>query len=360
MRIAFDARHVGRGLGIATFATSLATALIETGEVELTWLGDPGLAPAGVRRSVRVDRLPYPVLDGLPGRALVARLGVELIHFTGNTGWARPGPVPSVLTLHDLMFLRTDLRVRRWRQKLGHRYERWLIERCARAAGSVAVPTETVAAEVAAWSAGEVRPLVILEGVEAPPPDVGPPPHSGAYLLAFAARDPRKRTADVVAAWRAVGDPGLKLRLLARAGLPAGLATQLEPDVAAGRVELLSDLPRPALWGQLAGAVALAFPSDDEGFGLPVLEAMSVGTPVLAGVAAATREVGGDAIAILDPGDIPGSLAAAVRRIRDDGAYADGLVARGRARAAEFTWPAAARHYLELYRSTIASGRRRP
>src|SRR5947208_877696 len=92
MRIAFDGRNASRGLGQSTFIVALATELVASGKVELVWLGDPGTAPRGVAGVVRVDRLPYPALDGALGRALARRLGVELIHFTGNTGWGRHGP----------------------------------------------------------------------------------------------------------------------------------------------------------------------------------------------------------------------------------------------------------------------------
>src|SRR4051812_29764734 len=103
MRLALDARHAARGLGISTFIVHLAEQLLVSGEVEVIWLGDPSSAPRGITSAVRVDRLPYPVLDGPAGRALARATGADLIHFTGNTGWGRSGPIPSVLTLHDLI-----------------------------------------------------------------------------------------------------------------------------------------------------------------------------------------------------------------------------------------------------------------
>ena len=181
------------------------------------------------------------------------------------------------------------------------------------------------------------------------------------YLVAFAGRDPRKRTADAVAAWRTLAaggaGPPLGLRLLASAGLPAGMRKALAPEIAAGRVAILEHVSRERLWSELRGATALVYPSGDEGFGLPVLEGMAAGTPVLAGLAPATREVGGDALVALDPADVPGSIVAAVRRLSGEPAYRDELVARGRERAAAFSWRRTATAYVELYRAVIEQRR---
>jgi len=360
MRVALDARHAGRGLGIANFLSCLARELVALGDVELIWLGDPKLAPETGARSVPVGHLPYPMLDGPLGRALARRLRPDVIHFTGNTGWGRPGPVPSVLTIQDLIFMAAAGRGRSARQVVGHAYEHWLIPRAARAADILAVSSETIAGQVRTQLGGELTPRVVPYGV-ATPPATARGPHAAPYLLAFAGRDPRKRTADVVAAWRALAAGGtdapplaLELRLLAAAGLPPSLRKSLGPDIARGSVVILEHVPRERVWSELAGATALAYPSTDEGFGLPVLEGMAAGTPVLSGLAPATREVGGEAIVKLDPRDISGSIAAAVRRVHADPRHARAIADRGRARAATFTWRRTAEGYRDLYREAIA------
>lgn len=351
MRIAFDARHAGRGLGIATFVINLGQALVELGSADLIWLGDPALAPLGIEQIARSDQLPYPMLDGPLGRLFLRHLGADVVHFTGNTGWGRPGPLPTVLTLHDLIFLSTGLRGRSMRQLAGHRYERWMVRHALAAATVLAVPSLVVAQEVADRFPATQPAHVVYEGVTAPtqprPPKRDPP-----YIVAFAGRDPRKGTADVVAAWRIVGTP-LRLRLLAGGGLAPDLREQLLPDVESGAVEILPHLPRRALWEVLGGALALAYPTSAEGFGLPVLEAMAVGTPVLTGLAAATREIGADAIVALDAHHVPESIAAAIKRLQVDSAYAQAVVARGCARARQFSWRRTAQRYEELYREAM-------
>lgn len=380
LALLYDARLARRGLGISTFVIQLARALVATAEVELIWLGDPALAPAGTARAVRVDRRPYPLLDGPAGRALARRTGAELIHFTGNTGWGRPGPVPSVLTLHDLIFLDSGVQSRSARQIIGHRYERRLVPRALAAADVLIVPSHAVATQVRARLGVSSAPQVVHEGVTVPEGQIAPgkppvpegsnkpavpgvpvratrtagPGSNAPYLVAFAGRDPRKQTAAVVSAWRSLAASPLHLQLLAAGGMPAGLRESLEPELASGTVEIHPHLPGERLWPILQGALALVYPSRDEGFGLPVLEGMAAGTPVLSGIAPATREIGGTAILQLDPADVTGSIVATVRHLLTDPGEAETVRARGIARVGEFTWEATAAGYLRAYHEATA------
>ncbi len=365
MRVLYDARLAHRGLGISTFVVQLGRALVRTGEVELVWLGDPRLAPPEITAVVRVDRRPYPLLDGPAGRALARRLQGDLMHFTGNTSWGHRTSVPSVLTVHDLIFLDSSLRSRSLRQKLGHRYERLCVPRAAAQADVLVVPSQTVAADIEARLMRS--PLVVHGGVEAirGPGDTHAEPSARAdrpaaappYIVAFAGRDPRKNTEAVVAAWRQLAGSPLHLHLLAAGGMPPALLGSLEPELAAGTVAIHPHLPRAQIWSLLTEALALIYPSSDEGFGLPVLEGMAAGIPVLAGIAAVTREIGGDAIVALEPGDVVGSTAAAVAQLLADPVLVAELGVRGVARASQFTWEAAAAGYLTAYREAI-EGRR--
>lgn len=365
MRVAFDARHAARGLGVSTFLTNLAGELTGVAAIELIWLGDPSLAPVGVISAVRADRTPYPLLDGPLGRALVRRLRPDVMHFTANTGWGRAGPAPTVLTLHDLIFLTSPAtRGRSSRQLVGHAYERRLIERTLTVADVVAVPSQTVAGQVRERFGTDIQPRVVLEGVVGPRPRIGSLSAGQGprqpYVVAFAGRDPRKRTREVVSAWRTLQPSPLRLVLLASGGLPEGLQEELGPELAGGRAEILDHLPHEQLWQILAGSLALAYPSTDEGFGLPVLEGMAAGTPVLAGLALATREIGGDAIVALDLPDIGSSLAANLLRLLEDTSWRAELVRRGHARAAAFTWRRTAEGYRDLYEEAVARHASRP
>jgi glycosyltransferase involved in cell wall biosynthesis len=363
MKLLYDARLATRGLGISTFVVQLARSLVASGEVELIWLGDPVLAPVGTSRVVRVDRSPYPLLDGPAGRALARRVSAELIHFTGNTGWGRRGPIPCVLTTHDLIFLDSGIRSRSLRQIAGHRYERLLVPNAAVAADVLVVPSETVAAQVTATLRPPRPPCVVYPGVSTPshgkntdgrsPDRAGRATADPPYIVAFAGRDPRKHTAEVVAAWRELAESPMRLHLFAAGGMPTGLRESMVPELAAGLVEIHSHLPRERLWSLLKNAFALIYPSSDEGFGFPVLEGMAAGVPVLSGIAPVTREIGGDAIVQLDPTDIVESTAAAVRRLLADPREAAAASGRGLTRVKQFTWQATAAGYMAAYREAV-------
>ena len=121
----------------------------------------------------------------------------------------------------------------------------------------------------------------------------------------------------------------------------------------ARRIELLRYVEEPVLAGTVAGALALLYPSRDEGFGLPVAEAMAAGVPVITGLAPVTLEVGGDAVLALDAADPAGSARDAIGRLAGDGALRATLSERGRARAAAFSWEAAVGAYRQLYERAL-------
>ncbi|HUF32046.1 MAG TPA: glycosyltransferase family 1 protein [Acidimicrobiales bacterium] len=210
---------------------------------------------------------------------------------------------------------------------------------------------------------GAERLVVVPFGVppvaEVPPSPPGPP-----TIVSLATLDPRKGLDGLVRAFGALvasGAPGVPddLRLVLAgaddAGRPAvdEAVAGLDPAVAA-RVDLpgaVSDARRAAL---LRGAAVLAYPSLDEGFGFPLLEAMSVGTPVVASSAGAIPEVAGDAAELVAPGD-DAALAAALARVLGDDAHRSTLVAAGRARAASYSWAHHAAGMAALWREAVAA-----
>ena len=102
-----------------------------------------------------------------------------------------------------------------------------------------------------------------------------------------------------------------------------------------------------------AGAQTFVLPSLYEGFGLPVLEAMACGTPVICSNTSSLPEVAGDAALLIDPAD-SGSLAAGLQRVLRDGALREQLCARGLCQAERFSWERTARETLAVYRQLMA------
>jgi len=173
------------------------------------------------------------------------------------------------------------------------------------------------------------------------------------YLLCIGTVQPRKNLLRLIDALAAAPDaPRLVI-----AGRRGWLAEPIERRAAAlgiaGRVRFtgyLDDRDLPALY---AGATAFVFPSLYEGFGMPVLEAMAAGTPVLTANTSALPEVAGDAALLIDPGDVA-AIAAGLSQISHDTALRQRLSVAGRQRAATFSWERCAQHTLTILRQVAA------
>ncbi len=269
----------------------------------------------------------------------------------------------QVITIHDLNFLthpeRTRAEVRRDYPSLARAH--------AQRANAVLVPS--------AYTAGEVeRRLGVPRDRMAicPPgaPDWTPraaAPKDG-YVLFFSTLEPRKNVSGLLDAWE---------RLIASHSAPAHPAPQL---VLAGRATeeakpWLERISRPPLAGAVrhigyvdagerralyAGARLLVQPSFDEGFGLPVLEAMSLGVPVVAANRGSLPEVLGGAGLLVDP-DRPADIAQAISRLLTDEGLAAACAGKGIARARAFRWDETAHRVFDTYRQAVerrAGGRR--
>ena len=158
-----------------------------------------------------------------------------------------------------------------------------------------------------------------------PPPVAGPPPAglaAGSYFVFHGLAEPRKNLPRIVEAWRASGTA----RALVIAGPDGGEALDL------GGAIRLPYLERTELIALVAGARALVFPSLAEGFGLPIAEAMALGTPVLTSEGGACAETAGSAALLVAPTDVE-AIDAAIRRLDRDDALCARLAQAGRARA---------------------------
>jgi glycosyltransferase involved in cell wall biosynthesis len=199
------------------------------------------------------------------------------------------------------------------------------------------------------FGADPAQVVVIPPGVKVGP--AGPRPAGPPYILGLGTTEPRKDFVSLVAAFErvAANHPEVELRV---AG-PAGWAETAVSE--AIRSSPVRDRIRRLGWVEdvatlIAGAAVFAYPSVYEGFGLPPLEAMALGVPVVATSTGAIPEVLGDAAVLVVPGD-PDGLAEALARVLDDSALRDQLIERGRRRAADFTWDAAGQAMAHAYRT---------
>ena len=179
----------------------------------------------------------------------------------------------------------------------------------------------------------------------------------GGYLLAVGTREPRKNLERLLDAYLSLPNAIRAERPLVLAGPAGWRAEQLEGRLeqaerkgAVRRLGYIPDADRTALY---AGAAAFAYPSLYEGFGLPPLEAVACGTPVLTSAHSPMEEVLGDAAVLVDPLDT-GSIAAGLARLLADPDAAAEARRRGPARAARFTWASSVEGTIGVYREVAS------
>jgi glycosyltransferase involved in cell wall biosynthesis len=244
----------------------------------------------------------------------------------------------------------------------GFRWHRAMAERVAAGADAVVVPTHAVRRALARH-VRLPRVEVVGEGatpaLREPPPDAAERrrrlglPGSG-FLLSLATIEPRKGLDVLLAALADPAAPDLPLVVVGQAGWggldPVAMARDLGlPD---GRVRLVGRIPDADLAVALADATTLVVPSRAEGYGLPVVEGMAAGTPVVTSDDPAMVEVGGDATRTAPVGDAA-ALARVLAEVVGDPATRAEMIRAGRTRAAAATWESAAAQLVALY-ATLA------
>ncbi|HEU5010894.1 MAG TPA: glycosyltransferase family 1 protein [Gaiellaceae bacterium] len=319
MRVGVDASPlVQTRAGTARVVRGLLAALRDHPgiDVELLSFGGPGRVSSVVR-----DALWYPVRLGRRARDL------DVLHcttFRGPVG----SRVPVIVTVHDLAILRAPEAFPRW-----HRlYGKAGLTRVLRSADAIVAVSEFTGAEVVelAHVPGE-RIHVVRNGVDAVFTSEGPRA-DGDYVLAVATLEPRKNLARAVDAARGAG---VELRVVGARGWG-----DVDVDSWVGEV------PDAELAALYRGARCLVYPSLYEGFGLPVLEAMACGTPVVTSRGTAMEEVAGSAAVLVDPL----SVSAIATGIGEAISRREELVPMGLERARTFTWERAADAVVELWR----------
>lgn len=345
----------GTGRYAAEIAEALAAAAPEG------WRVAPWTAFHRDVDAARVAGAEPPRRLALPRRALVAAWergagpaprGAGLVHAPTPLFPPRRGR-PLVVTVHDTVpWTHPETLTPR-----GVRWHRSMVERAARVADAIVVPTHAVAGDLARHVALRRPPVVVGEGVsrrllvddtaEERAERLGLPRDD--YVLTLATIEPRKGLDVLLAAMADPRAPRVDLVVVGPAGWGSVDVRGRADELGIGdRVRLLGRLDDADLAVALSRAAVLAAPSRAEGFGLPVLEAMAAGVPAVTSDAPALVEVGGGATVVVPVGD-SGALAEALAEVLGSATRRDELVAAGRRRVQDFTWAGAARQLWELY-----------
>ncbi|AYG04848.1 glycosyltransferase family 4 protein [Gryllotalpicola protaetiae] len=359
MRVLFDCRYVrtGRHDGISRYSAELVRELAKLTPVELLISDEAQLAnlPAG---------LPWHLIGsqtgpGEPWRAReVNRLHPDVVFTPMQTMGSRGRKYKLVLTVHDLIYYvhRTPPRTMPWYVKIAWRlyHLAWWPQRMLLNGGDAVVSVSQTTADLIAEHHLTRRPVFIV-------PNAAPEPSAGALAQASARTPPVDAPLRLVHMGQFVPYKNIDALVRAMPLLGRGYELHLMSPVTAAERTRLADLaPGAALVfhdgasdadyeAALLGAHALVTTSWDEGFGIPVIEAMRLGTPVVASDIAIFREVGGEAAAFVDPAS-PADVARGIRSLESPDAWIAASRA-GLVQAAAFNWAASARALFEMLQS---------
>jgi len=349
---ALPARPAGAGV----YTLELAAALGARNDVSLTVAAPPGYTIAGAAM-VRSPEGGAAVRSAWEQLRLPVHLSDSDVYHAAHFATPLLATVPRVATVHDLTFYRLPRRYSR-----AHRWYYRALARTATRAERMIVPSRAVAGDVVRFL--HYPPERIRVVAEAPRAGLAPAPPElvratladlrieSPYVLCVGTAEPGKRAVDAVRALAILRErgPGVQLVLAGNAGpLTAPLQREAERLGVLDRVSFPGYVSDEALCALYSGAVAVIFPSLYEGFGLPPLEAMACGTPVIASRAQAMQEVLADS-ALFVPLRDPRAIAEAVEGLlRQPGLRAE-WAGRGLERAGQFSWSRAAEETVAVYR----------
>ena len=385
LRVALDGRVISDHFpGIGRYAYQLADALgalaaSEAADLELLLLHQPG------QRDARFDLQTlarWPALRLLPIRApvfglasqwriprLLRRSGAQVWHATYWLGAWHTG-LPTVLSLYDLIGRRLPGALPSARGRLLG----LALQQALRGADAVLTISEAARRDILASGVPVERVTVTPLAAD---PRFAPRPASEIaalrarlglperYALYLGINKPHKNLETLIRSWGRLAEARADRRA-DTSPVELVIAGRWDPRYPEARrlAERLPSGARPRFLGPVdeadlpalySGAAVFAFPSRYEGFGLPPLEAMACGTPVVAAAASSLPEVVGDAGLLVAPDDLDG-WARSLGRVLDEPGLAADLAGRGRARAASFSWAATARRTLAVYRQLAGRG----
>ena len=289
-------------------------------------------------------------------------LGADVLHYPAN-GAASPALKPHaavLVTLFDVLPLELPAHLLGgFAGQAKQREYRRRTQRAIDAADGIMTCSEYSKAQITTHFRCRTAPEVIPLGPTLVPPDRPLEPNTrGDYFIYVGGYDARKGMEALAVTFLRLHRAGRLTSRLVFAGSPreisAGFREAVEEGKRVGAIEERGYVPDGELARLLMQSLALVYPSKYEGFGLPALDAMSLGCPVITTKSTSLPEVCGDAALYVDPDDTE-QFGEALVSIQDDGSLRAALSEKGRAQAAGFEWAASARKYMDWLDALVAA-----
>ena len=305
------------------------------------WIGEHGIGRFARHvladldyRSLRLESRPAAALDAWRLSCALRKLARHDLFFSPGYNSPLFCPSPFVFTIHDLSHIYCPENS----SPLIRLYYATVLKRACHRAASILTVSEFTRGQIIEWSGARPEKVFNVScGVEAayhPGNETYGLPFP--YLLCLSNRKRHKNEFRVVEAFANSGLAG-SLHLVFSGNPTRELARRIQRFHIRGKVHFLGIVPEARLPTLYRGAEALVFPSLYEGFGLPILEAMACGTPVVTSNVTAMPEVAGDAAVLVDPASVE-QIADAIGRVMLDTSLRAELQKKGPARAAQFSW----------------------
>jgi len=311
---------------------------------------------------------PYPSWEQIALPRAAEKEGCELLHCTSNTG-PIICKVPLIITLHDIIYLESISLFKSsgtWYQKFGNMYRRWIVPTVVKKSMKVVTVSDfekeririimglghnltTIYNGVGEHFVKITDKEVLMKAKQKYKLPVN-------FMFFLGNTDPKKNTPNVLKAFADFNIRSETKYKLVMLDYEENALLQVLNDIE--HPELREDIvmtgyvPNIEMPEIINQCRVFLYPSLRESFGIPILEGMACGVPVITSNTSSMPEIAGDAAHLVDP-DKPEEMVAAIERILNDKVYRDSLCKKGIERAAQFSWKNMAEKYLELYKEMI-------
>lgn len=366
MHLGLDGRILAHPYsGIGCYLLNLIQRVKKLGVKKVSLYSDRSLFPEYHRELAGVEVVVFGERNRRHwGRWLLAsrlkRDGVDLYHCVWDKGIPWKAPCPTVLTIHDVFPLIFPDQFKGRKRRFKYRFNFFVDTARTDKIITISECTRTDVAQRFPFL--EKKITVIYDGVE--PAEYERISHEEVnawrahyglqkpYLISVLGRltEKRKNIPNLMAAFRELQAhcPEVLLVIVGQ-GRAEGTRT-------GGSVRILENIPRPALLSLVKGSELMIHPTLYEGFGLPVLEAMCCGTPVIAGEKGAVPELFGESVLLVNPED-QRSMAASMKRLLEDPALRTRYKVLGKKKAEQFSWDKTAQETAQVYRQMLERDR---